>query len=332
MMDLLFKFSNRGFYLQGKQLIKMITLSSDSVVIIFQSNLFNVLIILIINIEKIMIAYYNGEFIPIENISVSPFDRGFLFADGVYEAMRTYNKKLFMLQKHLDRLRYSLEQISIDYKELDKIENLIYHCAELNNLNSDFSVYIQITRGISFPRTHHFQSQIKPNLFIYVSEIKNREKEINEGVSIIFEPDIRWNRCDIKSISLLPNVLANNKAISGGHYEAVLFRDNLITEGTHTNFFAVKNNTILTAPLSNFILNGVTRNIVFQLCKENNIQIAEEYIRVNEIFEYDEFFITGTMSEITPVVKIDKRIIGDGKPGKLTRKIQKLFYEFVRKH
>lgn len=299
---------------------------------IIQSNLFNVLFILIINIEKIMIAYYNGEFIPVENISVSPFDRGFLFADGVYEAMRTYNKKLFMLQKHLERLQYSLDQLSIKFHETDKIENLIYRCAELNNMNSDFSAYIQITRGISFPRTHHFQSQIKSNLFIYVSEIKNREKEINEGVSIIFESDIRWNRCDIKSTSLLPNVLANNKAISGGHYEAVLFRDNLITEGTHTNFFAVKDGAILTAPLSNFILNGVTRNIVFQLCKENNIQIAEEYIRVNEIFEYEEFFLTGTMTEITPVVRIDKRIIRDGKPGKLTRKIQKHFYEFVRKH
>ncbi|WP_337872954.1 aminotransferase class IV [Ignavibacterium sp.] len=279
-----------------------------------------------------MIAYYNGKFIPVENISVSPFDRGFLFADGVYETLRTYNKKLFMLQKHLERLQYSLNQLSINFHESDKIENLIYRCAELNNLNSDFSAYIQITRGNSFPRTHHFQSQIKPNLFINVSEIKNREKEINEGVSITFEPDIRWNRCDIKSISLLPNVLANHKAISSGHYEAVFFRDNLITEGTHTNFFAVKNGNVLTAPLSNFILNGVTRNIVFQLCMQNNIQIAEEYLRVNEIFEYDEFFITGTMTEITPAVRIDKRIIGDGKPGRLTKKIQKLFYEFVRKH
>lgn len=279
-----------------------------------------------------MIAFYNGEFLPIEKISISPFDRGFLFADGVYEALRTYNKKLFMLHKHLERLKYSLEQININFSELNEIENIIYRCAELNRLDSDFSAYIQITRGVSFPRTHHYSNQIKPNLFIYVSALKNREHEIKEGVSVILEQDVRWSRCDVKSTALLPNVLANHKAISSGHYEAVLFRDNFITEGSHTNFFAVKNDSIITAPLSNYILNGITRSIIFNLCEENNIQIIEEYILMNEIFTYDEFFLTGTTTEITPVVKIGNRMVGDGKPGKMTRKIQKLFYEFVRKH
>uniref|UniRef100_A0A832G869 D-amino-acid transaminase n=1 Tax=Ignavibacterium album TaxID=591197 RepID=A0A832G869_9BACT len=279
-----------------------------------------------------MIAFYNGEFLPIEKISISPFDRGFLFADGVYEALRTYNKKLFMLQKHLERLKYSSEQININFSEFNQLENIIYRCSELNSLDSDFSAYIQITRGVSFPRTHYYSNQIKPNLFVFVSPLKNREKEINEGVSVTLEQDVRWSRCDIKSIALLPNVLANHKAISEGHYEAVLFRDNFITEGSHTNFFAVKNDSIITAPLSNYILNGVTRSIIFNLCEENNIQIIEEYILLNEIFTYDEFFLTGTTTEITPVVKIGNRMVGDGKPGKLTRKIQKLFYEFVRKH
>jgi len=279
-----------------------------------------------------MIAFYNGEFLPIEKISISPFDRGFLFADGVYEALRTYNKKLFMLHKHLERLKYSLEQININFSELNEIENIIYRCAELNRFDSDFSAYIQITRGVSFPRTHHYSNQIKPNLFIYVSALKNREHEIKEGVSVILEQDVRWSRCDVKSTALLPNVLANHKAISSGHYEAVLFRDNFITEGSHTNFFAVKNDSIITAPLSNYILNGITRSIIFNLCEENNIQIIEEYILLNEIFTYDEFFLTGTTTEITPVVKIGNRMVGDGNPGKMTRKIQKLFYEFVRKH
>jgi D-alanine transaminase len=279
-----------------------------------------------------MIAFYNGEFLPIEKISISPFDRGFLFADGVYEALRTYNKKLFMLQKHLERLKYSLEQININFSEFNQLENIIYRCSELNSLDSDFSTYIQITRGVSFPRTHYYSNQIKPNLFVFVSPLKNREKEINEGVSVTLEQDVRWSRCDIKSIALLPNVLANHKAISEGHYEAVLFRDNFFTEGSHTNFFAVKNDSIITAPLSNYILNGITRSIIFNLCEENNIQIIEEYILLNEIFTYDEFFLTGTTTEITPVVKIGNRMVGDGKPGKLTRKIQKLFYEFVRKH
>lgn len=279
-----------------------------------------------------MIAYYNGDYLPVENISISPFDRGFLFSDGVYEALRTYNKKLFMLQKHLDRLKYSLEQTGISFSEFDKLEEIIFTCAQKNKISQDFSVYIQITRGVSFPRTHHYHHQIKPNLFVYTTELKNRERELNEGVSVILERDVRWNRCDIKSISLLPNVMANQNAFIKGCYEAVFYRDTFITEGSHTNFFAIKDGKVITAPLSNFILNGVTRNIVFRICNENNIPIEEEYILLTNIFDYDEFFVTGTTTEITPVVKIDDNIIGDGLPGKLTRKIQKLFYDFVKNY
>lgn len=279
-----------------------------------------------------MIAYYNGNYLPVEKISISPFDRGFLFSDGVYEALRTYNRKLFMLKNHLDRLKYSLEQTNINFIEFDKLEKIIFACAEKNNFTHDFSTYIQITRGISFPRTHHYNNQIKPNLLIYTTELKNREHELNNGVSIILERDLRWNRCDIKSISLLPNVMANQNAFIKGCYEAVFYRDNFITEGSHTNFFAVKNGKVITAPLSNFILNGVTRNIVFRLCNENNIPVEEEYILLAEIFNYDEFFLTGTTTEITPVVKIDNNIIGNGSPGLLTKKIQKLFYNFVRNY
>lgn len=279
-----------------------------------------------------MIAYYNGNYLPVEKISISPFDRGFLFSDGVYEALRTYNRKLFMLKNHLDRLKYSLEQTNINFTEFDKLEKIIFACAEKNNFTHDFSTYIQITRGISFPRTHHYNNQIKPNLLIYTTELKDREHELNNGVSIILERDLRWNRCDIKSISLLPNVMANQNAFIKGCYEAVFYRDNFITEGSHTNFFAVKNGKVITAPLSNFILNGVTRNIVFRLCSENNIPVEEEYILLAEIFNYDEFFLTGTTTEITPVVKIDNNIIGNGSPGLLTKKIQKLFYNFVRNY
>ncbi|AFH50849.1 D-alanine transaminase [Ignavibacterium album JCM 16511] len=278
-----------------------------------------------------MIAYYNGDYLPVEKISVSPFDRGFLFSDGVYEALRTYNKKLFMLQKHLDRLKYSLEQTGINFSEFDKLEEIIFTCAQKNNISQDFSTYIQITRGVSFPRTHHYNQQIKPNLFVYSTELKNRERELSEGVSVILERDVRWNRCDIKSISLLPNVMANQNAFIKGCYEAVFYRDNFITEGSHTNFFAIKDGKVITAPLSNFILNGVTRKIVFSICNENNIPIEEEYIPLTDLFNYEEFFLTGTTTEITPVINIDGNIIGNGQPGKLTKKIQKLFYDFVER-
>ncbi len=279
-----------------------------------------------------MIAYYNGSYLPVDKISVSPFDRGFLFSDGVYEALRTYNRKLFMIQNHLDRLRYSIEQTNINFTEFDKLEKIIFTCAEKNNIAKDFSAYIQITRGISFPRTHHYNEHIKSNLFVFTTELKNREQELTNGVSIILERDIRWNRCDIKSVSLLPNVMANQNAFINGCYEAVFYRDTFITEGSHTNFFAVKDGKVITAPLSNFILNGVTRNIVFKLCNENDIPIEESYILLADVFNYDEFFLTGTLTEITPVVKIDNNIIGNGSPGLLTKKIQKLFYDFVRSY
>lgn len=279
-----------------------------------------------------MIAYYNGKYLPVENISVSPFDRGFLFSDGVYEALRTYNRKLFMLKEHLNRLKYSLEQLNINFTNHDILEEIIYTCAEHNDIKNDFGSYIQITRGTSSPRTHYYTHQIKPNVFVYTTELKNHERELSEGVSVIFERDVRWSRCDIKSVSLLPNVLANHNAYLKGCYEAVFYRDNLITEGSHTNFFAVRNGKIVTAPLSNFNLNGITRSTVFNLCKENNIAIAEEYILINELFEYDEFFITGTTTEITPVVKVDNRIINHGNPGRLTKQIQKLFFDFVKNY
>ncbi len=282
--------------------------------------------------KKNMIAYYNGIYLPVDKISISPFDRGFLFSDGIYETLRTYNRKLFMLQKHLERLKYSLEQTKINFSDFSNLEEIIFNCAKKNNINQDFSAYIQITRGISFPRTHRYSENINPNLFVYTEELKNRYHELTNGVHIILERDIRWNRCDIKSISLLPNVMANQNAFKENCYEAVLYRDNLITEGSHTNFFAIKDGKVITAPLSNFILNGITRNIVFRICNENNIPVEENYIFLTDIFNYDEFFITGTLTEITPVVKIDNKTVGNGLPGELTKRIQNLFFNFVKNY
>jgi D-alanine transaminase len=146
---------------------------------------------------------------------------------------------------------------------------------------------------------------------------------------VILEKDLRWLRCDIKSISLLPSVMTNQKAVTKNAYEAILFRDDFITEGSHTNFFAVKNDALFTAPLSNYILNGVTRKVILQICKENKIDFFEEYIKPNDMKTFDEFFLTGTTTEITPIIQIDDWIIGDGIPGKTTRKIQKLFYKEI---
>ncbi|HQF41752.1 MAG TPA: D-amino-acid transaminase [Ignavibacteriaceae bacterium] len=272
-----------------------------------------------------MIVYFNSKFLHKDDVKVSPFDRAYLFADGAYEALRSYNQKLFRLNSHLKRLKHSLTELSILFSGFNDIKTIAEELVKKNNINSDYSFYIQISRGISFPRTHHFASDITPNVFAFVKPIVDNRKQREEGVPIILEKDLRWLRCDIKSISILPAVMVSQKAFSSGVFEAVLYRDNFITEGSHTSFFAVKNNTIYTTPLSNYILDGITRKVVLELCKENQIEYKEENIKVDELKTYDEFFITGTTTEVTPVIKIDDWFVNNGKPGVVTRNIQKLF-------
>ncbi len=226
-----------------------------------------------------MIVYFNDKYIPHDEVKISPFDRSFLFSDGVYEALRTYNGKLFRLQDHLERLKYSLQELEISFKDFDQLENIFTKLAENNNIKTEYSVYLQISRGVSFPRTHNYENNLTPNVFAFAKPIKDNSKEKNIGIKVILEKDLRWLRCDIKSTSLLPSVMANQNAIRNNAYEAILFRDDIITEGSHTNFFAVKNNKIYTAPLSNYILSGITRKVILELCKENKIDFFEEHIK-----------------------------------------------------
>ena len=277
-----------------------------------------------------MIVYFNDKYIPHDEVKISPFDRAFLFADGVYEALRTYNGKLFRLNDHLERLKYSLCELDMSYNDFNLIENIFKHLADINNIKPEYSIYLQISRGVSFPRTHNYEDNLTPNVFAFVKPIKDNSKEIAEGVKVILEKDLRWLRCDIKSTSLLPSVMANQNAIRNNAFEAILFRDDFINEESHTNFFAVKNNTVFTAPLSNYILSGVTRKIVLELCKENKINVCEEYVKVNDIKNFDEFFITGTTTEVTPIIQIDDWIVSYGKPGIITLKIQGLFFNTVK--
>ena len=215
-----------------------------------------------------MLVHFNDKYIPFEDVKVSPFDRAFLFSDGVYEALRTYSGKLFRLEEHLKRLKYSLDEVGISFHNFNQIESICIKLAEINSIKEDYSVYIQISRGVSFPRTHDYENNLIPNVFAYVKPIKDNSDQINNGVKVILEKDLRWLRCDIKSTSLLPSVMANHKAIFEDAYEAILFREDFITEGSHTNFFAIKNDALFTAPLSNYILNGVTRKVILEICKE----------------------------------------------------------------
>ena len=273
-----------------------------------------------------MICFYNGQFLELSEIKISPFDRGFLFADGVYESIRTYNKKLFRYDDHLARLRRSLKEIRIEFKEINAIENIIYELMIKNDIEDEALAYLQITRGSAIPRTHSFpQEKISPSIFISVQNLKENLEEQIKGVKVILQEDVRWLRCDIKSTSLLPVVLASQKATEENAAEAILVRDGLITEGTHTNFFAIKNETVYTAPKSRLILEGITRKVVLEFCDKFKIDFREEFIYKDDLKSFEEFFITSTTKEITPVTSIDYWIVNHGEPGKITKSLQSLF-------
>lgn len=273
-----------------------------------------------------MIVYFNNDFKLHSEVNLSPFDRGFLFADGVYESIRTYNKKLFRYNDHLDRLKRSLKEIRIDFQGIDLIENIIYELMIKNDIEDEALAYLQITRGSAIPRTHSFPvEKISPTIFISVQELKESTEEQSSGVKVILQEDVRWLRCDIKSTSLLPVVLASQKATEENAAEAILVRDGLITEGTHTNFFAVKNETVFTAPSSRLILDGITRKVVLEFCGKFKIDYREEFINKADLKSYDEFFITSTTKEITPVIKIDYWSVNEEQPGKITKSLQSLF-------
>jgi D-alanine transaminase len=278
-----------------------------------------------------MMVFLNNKIIPLEEAYLSPFDRGFLFADGVYESIRTYNKKLFRYKDHLDRLKRSLKEIRIDFKELESIENIIYELMIKNDIEEEAVAYLQITRGSAIPRTHSFpKEKTSPTIFISVQELKESTEEQTMGVKVILQEDVRWLRCDIKSTSLLPVVLASQKATEENAAEAILVRDGQITEGTHTNFFAVKNETVFTAPSSRLILDGITRKVVLELCDKFKIDYREEFINKDDLKSYDEFFITSTTKEITPVVKIDYWSVNEEQPGQITKSLQSVFKKIAQ--
>ncbi len=276
------------------------------------------------------IVYLNGQFIPKEDARISPDDRGFLFADGVYEVAKYYKGKAFRYQDHLDRLNRSLAEIQINFADTNKLEAIFEELIIRNNLaDQDAGIYLQITRGGASSRSHFFPKNIEPTVYAYAFPFPSSVDKLENGIKVISREDIRWHRCDIKSVSLLPNTLLNNEAVENGALECVMVRDGYMTEGTHSSLFAVKDRVVITRPLSNLILPGITRKVVLEICKEDSIPFEERLFTKDELYQMDEVFLAGTGSEIMPVVEIDDKIIGNKKPGTITRLLQKKFFEKV---
>ena len=221
--------------------------------------------------------------------------------------------------------------LKINFNDFTEIENAISKLVKINSFTEEhLLVYLQITRGEFFPRQHFFPpSDVKPTVFISVTPFKPKELELKEGIKVILYDDLRWGRCDIKSTMLLPNIMARQEALEKNAGEAILVRNGFITEGTHTNFFAVKDGKLFTHPLSTYILNGVTRKVILEICNENKIPFVEKKIKADELKNFDECMITGTISEATPVIQIDDWKVGNEKPGPVTMKLQKILCEMI---
>jgi D-alanine transaminase len=279
-----------------------------------------------------MIVYLNGRYLPKEEAHISPDDRGFLFGDGIYEVVRAHEGRLFRPDAHWQRLRNSLAATEIVGPTDAEVQSIAETLLNKNELHSgQATVYLQITRGVA-PRKHGYpQPPVPATVYGYAAPFTPLHEKWNSGVRVITAPDNRWGRCDIKSISLLPSILANRQAQVAGVHEVILMRDGVITEGSHTNFAAVRNGALITHPANNFILNGITRVVALELCKGLNIPVRESPLPESELRELGEAMLLGTTNDVMPVVQINDWPTGGGRPGPITRRLQKALAELVAK-
>jgi D-alanine transaminase len=276
-------------------------------------------------------AILNGELIERKDAKVDIEDRGYQFGDGVYEVIRVYNGRMFTADEHIKRLFESGEKIGLKLgysKEVlkEKLEQLTGR----NKLDSGI-VYLQFSRGTS-PRNHAFPNGDVPAAFVaYTREVIRPEDNMQSGIKAILNEDIRWLRCDIKSLNLLGNLLAKQKAAQAGCFEAIQHRGSTVTEGSSSNLFIVNDGKLVTHPADHFILNGISRQKVLELSRENDIPFEERAFTIDELLSADEVFLSSTTAEVMPVIEIDGSPVKDGKPGELTQRVQGLFLEKIEK-
>lgn len=267
---------------------------------------------------------HNDQLIKEEELTISKEDRGYQFGDGIYEVIRVYEGNLFTAKEHIDRFYASAEKIRIviPYTK-DVLHKLLYDLVEQNEINNG-QVYVQITRGDAM-RQHHFPQETTPVMVAYTKTVERPKEMMETGVHATFIEDMRWLRCDIKSLNLLGNVMAKQEAHEAGSYEAILHRGEVVTEGSSSNMYGIKNGVVYTHPATNLILNGITRNVILDLCRSLNIEVQETAFTKEQALAMDEFFMSSTTAEIMPIVQIDGQPVGNGSPGETTRQLQQAF-------
>ena len=273
-------------------------------------------------------VYFNGQWVAPEEAKISAFDRGFLFGDGVYEVIPAFNRHLFGAEAHLDRLTRSLEQIEIQdpltrVQWMDVLSRLVSECP-----GDDVSIYIQVTRGAPAKRDHAYPNPpVEPTVLASASVIAPLSTEIrSRGAKAITVPDLRWGRCDIKSVNLLPNIMARQQATNAGAIEAIMVREGIALEGAASNLFAVIDGELLTAPLGPHILGGVTRNRLVDMVKDQRlIPLLESPIPFDRLFDATEVFMTSSTRDLLPITRINEHVVGTGEIGPIWTELTKAF-------
>ena len=280
--------------------------------------------------QPIALANMNGEITPLSEAKIPALDRGFLFGDAVYEVMWANQGKMWLEKEHFIRLERSLNLIRIQGVDLVSLAARVYETITAGKFKNAI-VYIQITRGAA-PRSHAFPKDIKPFEFLFVQEFNDPYGEMRQkGIHLLSRPDIRWEHCDIKSTNLLANVLAIQDSKEAGCQEVLFYlKDGTITESAHSSLFGVLDGILYTSPSSDLILPGITRNHLLNLIAKDGISIREKSLQMEQLGQISELFITGTTSGVLPVVAVDKKNIGDGKPGPITRRIEKAYWDSVK--
>ena len=274
-------------------------------------------------VDQALIVYLNGEFLPLNLAKVSVLDRGFLFGDGVYEVIPVYGGKPFRLAEHLERLGNSLAGIRMPSPLTAAEWEAVF--GRLIQGVHDQSIYLQVTRGTGTKRDHAFPHGVSPTVFVMCVPITPIPAAA--GVKAITVPDIRWQWCHIKAITLLANVLQRQQAVDEGCAEAILIRDGLALEGAASNLFAVVAGVLVTPPKGNDILPGITRDLVVEIAQSNGISLAERSITVDELRNAEEVWVTSAIREILPIIELDGETVGSGKPGPVWRSINTLYQQ-----
>jgi D-alanine transaminase len=277
------------------------------------------------------IAHFNGKLLPLDQISISPLDRGFIFGDGVYEVIPVYNGMPLRAREHFERLQRSMDEIQLTNPH--SVEDWMKVTGELlRHHPGDQAVYIQVTRGAPQKRDHVIPKGLQPTVFMMANPMSTPTREaIENGVACVTSRDFRWEKCHVKSTSLLGNVLARQISVDAGATETILFRDGFLTEASSSNVFVVKNAAVLAPPRDNLILMGITYDLVQQLAREGAVKLEVRQVTEAEVRSADEIWLSSSTKEVLAVTMLDGKPVGNGKPGAAFKRMHALYQDHKAK-